>query len=99
MLKKIIIIFAMASSATLAKADPHYCEKVGNLAEWVMKARQSNMPMSQIMKEVGDDGLALAIVRDAYSVPRFLSSEWIDNAIMDFRNDAELVCYNSRKNN
>src|SRR5689334_18222762 len=77
---KLTLFAALGAAAFNGQADqPSWrvlCDKISGLAENVMSARQSGVPMAKMMKEVngGVPELEQMIV-DAYDTPRYMSYE------------------------
>ncbi|WP_439600118.1 hypothetical protein [Devosia sp.] len=74
------------------------CPMWGDLAERVMTLRQSETPMSEQMRLVStSEGpvkkLGEALIMMAYEEPAYRTDENQKNAVAQFRNKAELVCY------
>ena len=87
----ISLIFASALSIT------SLCPDYGNLAQTIMTVRQSGTPMSTVMSSISNGPASKAakiMVTMAYSQPMYVVQENKDNAISEFRNKVELVCYN-----
>lgn len=87
------IVFATAilaaAAATNAVADEQpdpleTCTTVATLAERIVDMRYSGVSMAQMMGAVGHDDMARAIVRDAYNLPNFSSSEYQNRAKREF---------------
>ncbi|MGR9415884.1 hypothetical protein [Rhizobium leguminosarum] len=83
---------------TPAKAEDK-CKAIGELARVIMTKRQADTPMSAMMqvidavtdKAMGNLARQLAIL--AYQQPDFSVEENQNDAIAEFGNQAELVCY------
>lgn len=75
------------------------CTVIGQLAEEIMRGRQNGQIMSTAMASMPADNpftpLAHILIRQAYGKPQFQTEEVKANAIVDFRNQTELACYNT----
>ena len=73
------------------------CASFGDVAEVTMKARQMEIPLSEVLSKIdeGEDprGLLRKIVLDAYSKPAYSMLENQQKAISQFRNHWELQCF------
>lgn len=85
------------------------CRMVGGLAETVMRERQKDVPISEMMKRIqgavaiiGFEGLPIdenglaKMVLLAYEMPRYHSPELQQDAVSGFRNIVEKQCYNQQ---
>ena len=75
------------------------CEKTASLAEQIMTHRQNNGDMLELTKAVQKSTknkyalrLTLAMIREAYALPRFSVEENKKEAIQDFKNANYLEC-------
>lgn len=91
MLKTIAIATSILVATPLA-AETDHCEKLGEVAATIMKARQSGLPLSTVMGIMEND-LGKTIALDAYEQPRYRVEENQLRAIEDFRNEVERLCY------
>ncbi len=85
------------------------CASLGEMAASIMQARQSGIPLSQMMQvvnntlenqeattpEVEAASLARELVLAAYETHRWAGDEMIARAIQDFRNEVERACYSN----
>ena len=85
----IIAIMPMAAQAQ----DKVSCELVGDLAQVIMENRQAGAILSRQMKIADGNAFVEALVREAYSRPRYSTQRHQDRVVTEFRNDAELICY------
>lgn len=90
------------SSPVLAEED--ICKVIGDSAETVMTLRQQNVPMSHlkevVSKQPNPDVRLIydELIDTAYAQMYFEGYKDLTfNSIAKFRNDWELVCYNSKK--
>lgn len=102
-LRHVAIASALFVLPVSAHADPvsdAACKTFGDLAEQVMRARQADRPMSELMNLVGgagdDGGLARKLIIEAYSKPAYHSEPNQKRAIAEFRNSVELVCFSKK---
>lgn len=98
----ILTAAAIASQpATEEVSVQELCETFGQVAEQIMTDRQSGEPMSELMAhytqtENNDtNGLTRAMIIDAYNQPAYRTQEMQTYEISNFRNNVELVCYES----
>jgi hypothetical protein len=112
---KMIILIAracIAATATIAlaasaKADDttEFCKSVGEYSRSVMKNRQADVPMSDMMEVLdrkhdapeGVKNVARKMIILAYEQPDFSTEENQKEAIAEFGNEAELACYQQAK--
>ncbi|EEQ95649.1 hypothetical protein ACI50E_06475 [Brucella sp. ZJ1_1] len=102
-MKRLVLISYITAvlTATSAAADTEaerdeFCKALGSLATSIMKHRQNNTPMSDLMKKPADASISKisrAIIMDAYEQPAYVSEEGQQRAIGTFRNKVELECY------
>lgn len=86
-------LFAIGATAAQAEEIIDGCAVVGDTAQAIMDARQSGVPMSQMMKIAGTNEAARFMVTEAYGTPRFSTDSIVAEVIQDFRNDMEAICY------
>lgn len=90
------ILLTVLPLATIQAADPDpqrkFCADVHNLSESIMRARQANAAMPAAMERAAGIPFVEALVRDAYSRPRFNTPEHQQRAIQDFANDNYGAC-------
>lgn len=85
------------------------CKGFGDIAETIMKQRQQEVPMSEMISRIQaaeamgifegfglTPELSVAMVTAAYKQPAFLSPERQTDAVATFRNDAELFCFEGK---
>lgn len=77
-------------------AEHESCSSLGGLAESIMTARQSAVPMQELMALLeGDDAIpdfARTLAIDAYEQPAFHSEEARKKSIVEFQNKVYLDC-------
>jgi len=94
---KLILAFALTATVASAQEDP--CGTMGEMAEKIMAIRQMGGNMSDLMGPMLalEDGperdIAIAMVKDAYAQPRYNLPDFQQQAINDFRNGVEALCY------
>jgi hypothetical protein len=71
---------------------------MGHVAEAIMTARQGGVVMSTAMRLASDVGEPLKagmieMIKLAYNEPRYSTEDYQQKAIIDFRNEVELICY------
>lgn len=101
-MKALILSLVIAiSSPTLVSAEAITCEQFGELAESIMKSRQTGVPLSSLMNvikdtpEANDNEIFRNMIVMAYDNPRYSSDNMQRRAIEDYRNFWELGCYQS----
>lgn len=88
-MNKLILTLAILLP-TAAMADDDNCEGVGELAQVVMEVRQSNVPISEVIK--ASPGFKKLIL-EAYKEPVWSAERNKKEAALKFRNKFELACY------
>jgi hypothetical protein len=88
-----VLALAVSVSAQAQTPQTELCRQIGQAASVTMEARQAGVSMSNIMANAADTDILKKIVIDAYSYPRFGSSEFRDRAVEEFRNKWELACF------
>ena len=97
-----LTIFLLSGFATPLFAQENtqsaICPIIGELAETVMRNRQNGVSLSEMMGVANNaDGVLQPVIREmvleAYDGPRYSVPDNQDEAVQDFRNDIELVCY------
>lgn len=68
------------------------CAEYHDLAEVIMHGRQVGASMPVVMDIVDGHSVAVAIVRDAYEVPRYSTGEYQHRAKVDFANRIYADC-------
>lgn len=84
-------VFSGPLHAESSSEDP--CVTISRLAEKIMENRQAGIAMTDMMKIADSNELIRQMIIAAYEEPRFSSDKHQRNAVMDFRNQIELVCY------
>lgn len=97
-MNRILLIAALTAlpfGCSLAKA-PDQCEKISNLAEEAMKARQDGNLLKEAISSVGDGSkFSEAMVLKAYQVRVFDEPKERATAIAEFQNAAYRECYDA----
>jgi hypothetical protein len=102
MKKLLIVIFIVTIGMPNVYAS--VCTDLGNVSEKIMESRQINVPITDMMKlaenfnAVNEQWVQIvkSITIDAYSLPRFTTVQYQKDAIRDFRNKWETMCYRNR---
>lgn len=98
----ILAIAALALTPTVANAMPaELCPSIGELAETIMKSRQSGIPKTVVMSAVSPGlahDLAVSIINVAYAVPIYPIDRMRNTAIENFRMQTEYMCYQTSTN-
>lgn len=100
-MKNIIIAIAALAFAQPVSAqnnNPEFCTNIEGMARSVMKARQSNVSMTKIMKIMADhfpddNGLMRKIVIQAYEKPLYSTAEYQEREIDEYANHWAMLCY------
>lgn len=97
---KAALILAAMLAPSVARAEGDICAEIGELAQTIMKGRQSGAVMSEMIAAATRiDGpqpmkdLAVAMIREAFVTPQFSVDENRVEAALQFRNANELACY------
>lgn len=101
MIRALGVAAFLAAAGVQVHADMNDCVGIGAYAENIMKHRQDGVKMSLIMStmEGMDDehrAFAESIAISAYEKTRYPAGEYRDQAIENFRNDVELICYRNK---
>lgn len=101
-LTKIIAVIAIAFAFTTAQAtqsDDEFCAGEADVAEAIMKARQSGVAMSEMLKfgAPGPNPYRQLII-SAYELPRMSYAPNQEKMIQDFRNEYHLLCFKAIEN-
>ncbi|MGB3348298.1 MAG: hypothetical protein WBA85_05985 [Brucella anthropi] len=102
----LISLFSLSAMVTNAMAGPNadndaVCKAIGGLAATIMKHRQKNTPISDLMDLETDASLSKisrALILKAYEEPAYLTDKAQTRAVDTFRNDAELQCFKAADN-
>ena len=81
-----------------------FCQNIGELASNVMTMRQMDVPMTKVMAiinthasdaSVDQNSVSFArnLVIKAYERPSFSTEQYVQKAVIDFRNEVEVACY------
>lgn len=102
LLSTALSLSALSSASAEAGGDQHVCGAMGALAGSIMEMRQTGVPLSEMMRRITDavadeamKEFARAAVMMAYAAPYYSTREFKENAINEFRNEAELSCFKS----
>jgi hypothetical protein len=87
-----VAIAALISSPATAEDRLKICEQFSEGVGEIMKARQRNVPMADVVNVFKRDPSIVKIIILAYEKPRFHSEKQQQNAVEDFRNNAYLTC-------
>ncbi|WP_077045246.1 hypothetical protein [Pseudomonas sp. KK4] len=95
------LLSACVAMPLFAAEKPDECEQMDGMAETVMHARQSGVPMAKLYKiAVKDDGYVSRIYKmlidGAYKENRFSSPEYQAKAVTDYRNIIFQACVSNR---
>lgn len=99
MLKTIATIVTLAATPLAAESDSvissetDHCKQMGGMAAQIMEARQAGVTLSKTIEIVSPDDLLEALALAAYQVPRWRTPENQRMAVIDFRNEVEVMCY------
>ena len=100
-MKKIIVAMLLMTPPVHATDVNQYCSLFGDNAAKIMELRQANVPMSTLMSLFSEGNSESQAHRDltrrAYSMPGYHVAENQTRAVAEFRNMAELLCYQVNK--
>ena len=76
------------------------CLQMNSLAETIMKSRQEGVPMAALINAIKKvdtgipevDSVAIAMITEAYQVPKFGSPKYQREAVVEFSSDALSMC-------
>lgn len=99
----LLILTSMPLPALAEATKAEICSTVGDMAENVMTHRQSGAKMSDMLKVYGEELVAVPAAVEqiskltllAFEQPLFSTEESKREAVIEFRNRAELGCYKS----
>lgn len=89
----------LCSSYTYAVSDPKLCASIETLSSAVMTARQSEVPLSEMLTAIKYDPVTTEIIKLAYSQPAYSVESNKESAIARFANDMHLHCLNGTSKN
>lgn len=102
MLRTVIALLLLSVPAVALSAEKEFdkvklCEAAGDMAEVIMDARLSGVPMQKLMKRVNEDPangemVSLMVVK-AYESPMYQTEEHKTRAKVEFKNKWYLDCY------
>lgn len=91
-----IVAIALAPSAAMAgQPNGNVCDGLSSIAGSIMKARQSGAGVVDVMDAVQSNPsheLLESMIIDAYSIPRFSSQKYRDDAVRDFSDQFFVTC-------
>ena len=93
-MKRALLIIALAIPA-VSSATENNCPFIAKMAESTMQLRQVGTPLGRALEI--SPAILKPMVLDAYSFPRYATSDAQTRAIQDFRNVWELTCYKGQK--
>lgn len=98
MIKLLVFVAVLAAGGVQAK-DQSFCEQTTELATAIMKARQSGVPMIDLIKlseetAAGTEmqNLIKLMVTEAYKKKAYSYKENQDRAVVEFANEYTLAC-------
>lgn len=95
MLKQTILALTLLATPLAAETEVDRCKLIGGIAAQIMESRQLGIPLSDTMNIVNDIDILKTMTITAYQSPRFSSDSYRQEAIKDFRNEVEVMCYNT----
>jgi hypothetical protein len=95
MLKPIILALTLLATPLAAETEDDHCKQLGVMAAKIMESRQVGVPLSNMMSIAADNELLKAMILSAYQSSRFSTDAYRQEAITDFRNEVEVMCYGS----
>lgn len=107
-MKKLLRLTTAITAATLMTLSPvtvasddsgeakkYTCEQFAQVSAVIMEGRQKGMPMVDVMKVATGTPVFEEIIKQAYSVKRFSSDEYQQEAITEFSNMIYRACLES----
>lgn len=94
---KIMLAAAVALSASVASAkqtDDQFCAIEAKIAEVIMKARQTGVPIGKLLAIEDEDNNYRKLIIKAYELPRMSYEENQQRMIDDFRDAHHVNCLN-----
>jgi hypothetical protein len=85
----------MTPAAAVAQAS-EFCPTIGSLAESIMTARQSGVPISQAYKLANGNELAMGMIQQAWEKTRWHSDGAQLREVQDFKEQWEVACYQAQ---
>lgn len=89
----ICIIPSIAAANEPASSREHLCKSVYDATSALMKLRQQDAPLPEVMKIANGNQTLEAITIDAYKVPLYSTEEYKKNAISNFANKYYSACF------
>ena len=86
--------FNLAAQETEDNSIGGICKSYSELAGNIMAARQANMPIIKVYEIADGNGIAIAMIKDAYAQPLFTTENYKNDIIVTFSNDVFLSCIN-----
>lgn len=92
----------IAGTAYAQKGDRHPgdpCKSLGDIAANIMRDRQTGRPLHDLMEKASSattNPLMKNIIIKAYERPAYPDGPGKTQAIADFRNDIEVLCYKAK---
>lgn len=96
-MRKVVIGLVFLMGSVTVSADELSCDTLSSLAKDVMRNRQANIPISEMMKATQGLDIAQLLIRAAYDEPRYGSEKYRQNAITDFENTWYMNCLKSKQ--
>ena len=87
----VITVMVSFTNTTLA-SDMEFCKGLASLANTVMSARQSGVPMTTQVEIANGDSLVIDMIKQAYHHPKFGSDEYQKKAATEFSNMWFMAC-------
>jgi DNA polymerase elongation subunit (family B) len=85
-------IVALTPSQANAKAEDEYCAGLYNLASTIMDARQSDVPLPDVLKIVKGNEISTLLVKQAYSKDQMVTDEYKQRSIKRFAEETFAMC-------
>lgn len=85
-------IVAPATPQPKPKSEREGCDAVSHMAKTVMQQRQQGMSISEMMKHDQGQDWIRKVMMDAYDEPRYSTSEYQQETIVEFSNKYHLLC-------
>lgn len=98
-MKTLIIATIIASSVvTVSEVSANaYCTNIESLAKYIMRNRQNEVAMSEVMKKAGESKVAVLLTEAAYKERAQRYGPNKERKIKQFGNKYYLLCHNAAK--
>lgn len=96
-MKKLILALSIAAASFTVQAEESKADACTNMAKAagsIMEYRQSGLEMSALYQEFSkqNNDFGIAVLKDAYRIPKFSTSQYKQSAIGKFKNKWFMRC-------